>query len=280
MMISRFRLDQLGLALAGFIMGVFSNALANWLVISNQPMQIFFFLLVLFSMLALILFKPVWRVRFGFPISLKTEQDCKRYARRGLIAFVSLYRQIRVPEQGRFQSAEIQRALDELDYRALRLRESTLEPVITAAASHGERLEHCWLISTSGPEGSEKYVDVLVEHLKSEEGLINCQFHVHGNYVVEPAAADDEMVRKVRDLVEHIFKEAKKIYKLSPKDVIADITSGFRSMSLGMTLSCLDASHDIELIGSEYDELARPIPPLTPMIFEFEIEQVHRSELQ
>lgn len=272
-----FRPVQIIVALAGFVVGVFGNVAANLLSGSSWPILLIFMGILILSIIALLFLRPAWRVRIGAPISLYNQADCERYAKRGIIGVISLYKPIKVPSAEQLKAQDYLNAARNLEYKKLDLERSSLEPLIQAIASHSSRLEHCWLITTGGNNGSSSYAAVLIEYLRNEKGLAHCQFHADSSYTLEPEKDDAEIVRKTRDMIERIYEEALKEYQLSSQELIADFTGGPRTISLGLILGCLDGSRDIQLMGTEYDDNAQPVGDLTPMIFDFEMELINKD---
>ncbi len=81
---------------------------------------------------------------------------------------------------------------------------------------------------------------------------------------------DDALVLgKTYDQMKAVLAQALRL-KLSPAEVVADITTGIRSMALGMVLACLDGEQDVEFVGTRYNERGQPAGELFPIIFSFE----------
>ena len=132
--------------------------------------------------------------------------------------------------------------------------------------AHKSKLKHCWLITT---DASAEYAEFLVKYLKKEEN-IKCEFNYGKKYKL---TMDEEslVVSKTYDLLARIFQEIPKNIQLT--EVITDITTGIKSMSLGTILACLDKERDIEFIGTRYDSdgfLDRKNPLHKPIIFSFD----------
>jgi len=160
-------------------------------------------------------------------------------------------------------------AVERLDFERLNVRESNLQPTLEAILSHAGRLEHCWLLATRGEEvaGSLPYARLLAEYLSTSEG-VRCQFHYGEEYTI--SLNDDALVlNKTYDQVRQVFREAAQL-DIPPREMVADITTGVRSMTLGMVLACLDRDQDIEFVGTHYDAQGRPVGNLFPIIFSFE----------
>ena len=137
-------------------------------------------------------------------------------------------------------------------------------------APHKGELTHCWLLATIGsqPEaqGSLLYAKLLAEYLKQRHG-IQCNFYYGDNYTIS-LDEDSQVLGKTYDLVQQVFKEVRS-KNLSAREIVADFTTGFRSMTLGMILACLDEERDIEFIGTHYNETGKPDGSLIPIIFSF-----------
>jgi hypothetical protein len=124
------------------------------------------------------------------------------------------------------------------------------------------------LLTTTGREvaGSRPYAPLLAAYLR-QQGL-KCKFHYGQPYCI--SLDDDALVlSKTYDQVQHIFQQAARL-GLNPQELVADITTGVRSMTLGMVLACLNGDQDVEFIGTHYDAQGRPVGDLFPIIFSFE----------
>jgi hypothetical protein len=203
--------------------------------------------------------------------TLRTETERAQHARRGLILFVSLYRPERASPAAQLQPEDWQRAAAELDYTTLDLPRSNLATTIEAITAHADHLEHCWLVGTTAIDparpGSDVYIPALVEYLQREYD-VQCEFHYSRDLAI--SLDDDALVfDKTIDLLWGIFRQAVNL-NLSDSDIVADFTSGIRSMTLGMILACLDGDRDIEMIGTRYGPDGRWTGPRFPIIFGFE----------
>lgn len=203
----------------------------------------------------------------------RTEIETKRYAKKGLVVFVSLYKPIKKGSTAKELSIEeIKKAAKNLDYNSLDLEKSNLQPAIEAICCHKEKLKHCWLIGTtniSKKEGSVIYQDVLIHFLTKEKG-INCDFHYGQDYAI-PLDDDALICKKTYEILIKIFEEAASL-GLEYKDVIADYTSGIRSMVASMILSCLHRDNDIQLMGTRYNDNSEPAGEIFPIYISFEPE--------
>lgn len=205
------------------------------------------------------------------PLTIRSDYDALYYARKGFIGFVPLY----TPKPGTaaklMPPEDRDQAVVNLDFDRLQVEESNLEPTIAAIVAHASKLEHCWLLSTQGANapGSLPYAKLLVEYLRQRKGITSCTFYYGDAYTI--SLDDDVLVlQKTYDLVRKTLDEAKG-RGLKPREMVADITTGVRSMTLGMLFSCLGRERDIEFIGTRYDDQGKIIKGnLTPIIFSFE----------
>lgn len=206
------------------------------------------------------------------PQTIRNLQGERDYGRQGFVGFVPIYRPLSGSPGHALSSEARQLAIQNADFDSLYLEQSNLEPTIRAICAHRHHLKHCWLLATVGSTaaGSLPYAELLAKYLMERKGL-KCNFY-YGDDQYTISLDDDVLVlSNTYDLVKKIFTEIKQLYQLKPKDIVADISTGFRSMTLGMVLACLDKEQDIEFMGTHYDELGAPIRgDLTPIIFSFE----------
>ena len=90
-------------------------------------------------------------------------------------------------------------------------------------------LKHCWLIATSGPQGSHQFALKLAESCR-EKGV---EPHVEN-------VADGFNGQETYNLVRQIYAEAHDKFGLRPDQIICDFTGGLKPMSAGMVLACAD----------------------------------------
>ena len=206
--------------------------------------------------------------------TLISATDRKRYGRKGLIVFISLY-----SPSPKSQSARLGGPADWLklaaaeNYRALDFANSNYRHTIEAILTHAGQLQHCWLISTVGVEGkmggSRAYVPALVKHLRKECGLAQVQFHYEGCEIAQ--TMDNEVIQKSKELVEDIYNTARKLgTPLHPRQMMTDITGGYIGLKLGAILACLDSDRDIQVIGTHYNTDGQPTGDLFPILVGFE----------
>jgi hypothetical protein len=204
------------------------------------------------------------------PRTVTTEAEALRYARRGFISFVPLFTQHGPPSEN-LAPDERELAIKNLDFEKLHFEKSNLAPTIKAILTHASQLEHCWLLSTTsknGP-GTQKTARLLAEYLKQNYKL-SCQFH-YGDDLCVTMDEDTEILQKTYDIVKEIFEKAERSLGILGKEMVVNITTGVRSMTLGMVLACLDGERDIEFIGTKYDDnTGKPTGDLLPITFSFE----------
>lgn len=272
-----YTLSRLLYATIGIVIGLIIVPLEDYF--SNLS-SLKFLIPILITLIITVIFVEIKKKKFiNVKLSVnvgRTETETKRYAKKGLIVFVSLYKPIKSITAKKLSIEEIKKAANSLDYYSLDLEKSNLQPAIEAIYCHKEKLKHCWLIGTtnvSKKEGSVMYQDVLIQFLKKEKG-INCDFHYGQDYAI-PLDDDALVCKKTYEILTRIFEEASSC-GLECKDIIADYTSGIRSMVAGMILSCLHRDNDIQLIGTRYNNIADPEGELFPIYISFEPElKVH-----
>ncbi|MEM1279183.1 MAG: hypothetical protein AAGG53_03980 [Cyanobacteria bacterium P01_H01_bin.152] len=257
--------------LAGFCFGVLIAAVTDTLAAQSIAIlaAIAVVALIAWFVSLLIQYPSDIEVSIKSPLTIRNRHEAARFARSAFIGFVPLYRPKRGTAAAALSPQERQTAIETLDFDRLQLEESNLEPTITAICAHQTQLRHCWLIATLGAEapGSLPYARLLAEYLHQRKGL-TCDFHYGQQYAV-PLEDDALVLSKTYDLVRQVFAESKR-YNILQRGIVADITTGFRSMTLGMVLASLDRSRDIEFIGTRYNSDGEPQGDLTPIIFSFE----------
>lgn len=203
--------------------------------------------------------------------TIHSKEDRERYARRGLIVFVSLYNPIKIKVVDQLTVTQRIQAAKSSDYARLDFLKSNLEITITAIKTHASKLEHCWLVATKNGENSSSftYIPALVKYLEKVEG-IQCKFH-YSEALTVSQDDDAEIAQKTIDIMKIINKDAEKL-KLKPKEMITDFSGGPRITSFGLILSSLGKDSDVQYVGTHYDDEARPKGDLFPIIFEFKPE--------
>lgn len=268
------QVQRMLIALAGLAAGLMVSIFTDWLV--NQGLTWLPWILGAAAFLALVggvlrlRQLPGIEVAIRSPRTIRSVEDAQRYARRGFIGFVPLYRPNAGSEAARLTPEARAAAITDRDYARLQVEQSNLYPTIKAIMSHAGRLEHCWLLATSSNNpsvpGSLPYAFLLAAYLR-EQGL-KCKFHVGRAYCV--SLDDDVLVlSNTYDQVHQILEQAERL-ELEPQEIVADITTGFRSMTLGMILACLNGDQDVEFVGTRYNDQGFPTGDLFPIIFSFE----------
>lgn len=267
------RLQRISMTLAGISFGLLWSILANWL--SERwtwliPIVVAVGLISGLVALALFVRKPIGiDVSIQSPVTIRSPEEAQQHARRGFVGFVPLYTPKRNSSAEALLPEERRQAVEALEFERLGVEESNLQPTIKAILSHSYRLEHCWLLATRGRKasGSLPYARLLAEYLHQHEG-IDCKFHYGDEYTI--SLDDDALVlSKTYHQVRRAMEEAAE-FKIPPEEIVADITTGVRSMTLGMILACLDKDQDIEFVGTSYDDRGQPAGDLFPIIFSFE----------
>ena len=215
--------------------------------------------------------QPRFNVIIKSPQTITSSQEEINYARQVFIGFVPLFtsHSAAVRQFAKDEKDEYNNAIKNLEFGRLDLEQSNFQPTIKAIISHKSKLKHCYLLATTGTSqaafGSLEYAELLIEYLKQHYGL-TCEFHFGQKYSIS-LDEDSLVLGKTYDLIQSVFQEITPQFDLT--EVVADITTGFRSMTLGMILACLDEERDIEFVGTKYDERGKPDGSLKPTIFSF-----------
>jgi len=267
------QLQRLATALGGVAFGLLIGVGGNLLSQAGLAWVLVVALLALVSGGAAIVLSLRGRtdipVDIGVPDTIRTPEEAKHKARRALVCFVPLYTPKRGTPADTLSPQQRMEAVEKLDFDALQLEQSNLEPTIRAVATHAGRLVRCWLLSTAGKDtaGALPYARLLAEYLRQRKG-VTCEFSYGRDYCI-PLEDDALVLTKTYEQVRMVLQEAAKA-KFTPRDMVADITTGFRSMTLGMVLACLSKDRDIQFVGTRYDARGQPTGDLFPIVFSFE----------
>jgi len=265
--------------LAAFLAGILISILPNFVLAGGIPVMLAIGLVTAVAgVMSLVLRRqPMFDILIKSPQTIRSDAEAKRYARKVFIGFVPLF----TPQNEAVKALsreERDEAVRNLDFDRLKLEASNFKPTIRAIVSHKDRLEHCWLLATTGTRpdavGSLAYAHLLAEYLKQRHG-INSTFYYGDNYAIS-LDEDSQVLSKTYDLVQQVFREIPN--RSTPREVVADITTGFRSMTLGMVLACLDEERDVEFVGTRYDENGKPDGSLVPIIFSFKPNVREKSQ--
>ena len=258
--------------IAAFGFGILLGIIPNWVVAGGTYIVVFLAIITAIAWLASVLLPKAaeFDVTIKNPLTIRNQQEAKMYARKGFIGFVPLFTPKRDSNSSKLSFEQRLEAVKNLDFDALEVEQSNFEPTIKAITSHKRELQHCWLLATtassSESQGSLIYAKLLAEYLKQRHG-IQSDFYYGDDYTIS-LDEDSQVLGKTYDLVQHVFKEVRS-KNLYAREIVADITTGFRSMTLGMILACLDEERDIEFIGTHYNESGKPDGSLIPIIFSF-----------
>lgn len=214
--------------------------------------------------------RQVLKTTFQPPKTRRTPIERMTHARRGLIAFVSLYNPLINPMclGNRLSVDERIAAARAGDYEALDFEKSNLATIITTINSHAAKLEHCWLIATAdgAQPGSEVYVAALVRYLQERKGL-TCRFHVGPAHTI-PLDDDVLVAIKTYEMVEAIFDKAHAL-GVSDQEMVADFSGCPRSMTLGLFAACIDGKRSVQFAGTRYDAAGKPTGEIFPIVYDF-----------
>jgi len=206
-------------------------------------------------------------------ITLDNEADRREYGRKGLIVVVSRFRSFSKDINAK-GSAFIEGAIEARNYEALDVMNSNFKPAIIAALAHQDTLQHCWLLATTanseGRSGSTLEREFLLGYLRDETELASCKFYCGTDYEIS-VNNDAQVTHKTKDLINKIFKEAKKL-GLKENDIVADLTGGLKSISLGIALACITATRDVQYEATDYLPNGNPSGNMTPVLYDIQIQ--------
>ena len=274
------RAQRVFTGLAGLAFGVLASVFANYIFarsVALLPWVAAFALVV--GLIGVLL---TWRQRppstdvlIQSPLTLRTAGEARQYARRGFVGFVPLYNLVGGGPGAKLSEEELRRAVAAHDFVTLQIEKSNLMPTIAAITAHASALEHCWLLTTTSASGigSRPYAALIETYIRLHVPGLKCEFHYDRTPEEEACTISLEedalVLRKTYDLVRAVFQSATE-QDIPPRAMVADMTTGIRSMALGLVLACLDKERDVEFVGSQYNASGRPEGPLYPIIFSFE----------
>lgn len=161
-------------------------------------------------------------------------------------------------------------AIEAQDTTFLEIENSNLNQALRAIRVHwkpqnGEDglLEHIWLLSTAG---SSQSAEVLALYLQNQPDF-KAQIHHAGfeKWLEVPGKEGDnkELIERTKDTAGRIFKEASELpFSFKAHELVADVTGGFKTMTVGLTLACLARDRDLQYVSGVETDL--------PTIYRFE----------
>ncbi len=267
---------SISFSIAGTAFGLVLSVFANYLTDNPSLFAIILVVGLLFLVIgAVSSVRQINEIEVAIrsPLAIRSTEEAARYARKGLIAFVPLFRPNDRSPARPLSPTEVHNAALALEYEKLCLEESNFKTILVAIETHKTALEHCWLLTTAGGEGqvgTAPYAK-LIAHYCCESLGVTCEFHYGPSSTI---ALDDDpgILGKTYDVVKDVLHQASaRPINLHGHELVVDITSGVRSMMLGMVFACLDKDRDIEFIGSHYDAGGRLTGKPFPIIFGFEL---------
>lgn len=277
-------LERILSAFAGFSFGIFVTIATTWLASLQISMALGAIALVLSLLLAVAWLYVGSRntnqidVPLQTPLRLDSDLARERHARQAYIGFVPLFTPQKPSPALDLTRTELLDAVNNLDFDKLHMEISNFKPTIAALLVHKHKLNHVWLLTTSPKTNSESelpgsfsYAKLLAEYMCQRHDMATVQFHfgVRQNISME----EDSLVMALTyQCVQVAFADAISL-DIPAHEVVADISTGFRSMVLGMVLACLDKDRDLEFMGTHYGLNGSPTGPLYPIIYPFEVHE-------
>jgi hypothetical protein len=137
-----------------------------------------------------------------------------------------------------------------------------------AHAQNSGNLRYVWLVSTKKSTTSAHALALRMEHEYAHLEVLHAQ--TAGYDWLEIAAEDSSEI----DALDRTIRIARQTFQdttrrgLKPKDVVCDVTGGFKSMTVGMTLASLNSARDLQYVPQQSTE---------PVITDFEIRTNNAS---
>jgi hypothetical protein len=156
-------------------------------------------------------------------------------------------------------------AISNANPRMIDLEHSNLIQPLRAVRAHANNrghLSHIWLVST---KKSSPSAHLLALYIEKEFPSLVIMHAKRPNYDWLEIAAEDssetEALERTIRVTKQVFDDAKRL-RLKPKDIVCDVTGGFKSMTVGMTLASLHNARDLQYVPQQGEQ---------PVITDFEI---------
>jgi hypothetical protein len=172
---------------------------------------------------------------------------------KAMIASFSGYQNTVVPH---LSAAEFKAALAAADLTKLPLDETTqsIGPIIRILQTY-ESLRDLYLVTTRATDGfSSKDSVPLIERYIREK--VKHPVAVHEDDASCVQLDDDPNVARQSYLITR--KLLRSLRKLRKGEVLVDVTGGFKSMTIGLLLACIDPDQDAHLVGTKYLPSGKP----------------------
>jgi hypothetical protein len=208
------------------------------------------------------------------PVLLSTQATREKEARKGLIVFLPLYsltpfgKKTWQQRHGYDPSAkdEAKRFLQDLqtwqqnnDYRSLLIDDpacTNFGPATVAIRSHSCKLKVLWIVTSDSArdpgQSSENFVEPYKRYLQEQNVVGNdVVFAKTHTITVDEDSTVSNLVSKT---LQEIYTEAeRKPHGLKRSEIIVDVTSGTKSMTVGAVLGSIGKERDIQLLAASYE---------------------------
>lgn len=261
------------------IVNMFPSTFPSWMMWVLLGMIIFAIAVVIYTAI-----KPRY-----VQVSVKTQplhdqDEVSRNARKGLILLLPLYyprgageNPLAMVKDPAARKKKLEKAVQAGEGKPL-IEKSNFATAFYAIQQHAGKLEHCWIITSlpgknSDPyTGANIYADVFVDFVSRELNLPAEVFHTGPECQV--SLQDDAYItERVRAILQNIHEKARRKYGFKPDDIIADFTSGFRSMSIGVILESLGRKRDLQFMATKYNANNKPCGELFPLLFDVSVRK-------
>jgi hypothetical protein len=165
------------------------------------------------------------------PVHIALEIEQTKYEIERLMHYSYIYTPLRVVAEHE-QPPTFVGAIVLVSPEDIRLDPRTSQQAAFAALQyHRPTLRYCWLIATTGAQGSLGTAEWLKEYYQAE-GINAAVWQIHdASSVVETYT----LVRSLQAMAEHD-------HALAAREIVADLTGATKPMSIGMLLACQERS--------------------------------------
>ena len=137
------------------------------------------------------------------------------------------------------QPEVIEKLIQDNDHPTDELLRTPIGPTLKALDLHQKDLIHCWLVAS---EDSTPYFATIEQASKKYYPRVT----IHRVLVPDVYCNIDPVYEAVHNIFNSCATETQD--KVQPRDIITDVTSGTKIMSIAMAVACLDADRKIQYI--------------------------------
>jgi hypothetical protein len=159
----------------------------------------------------------------------------------------------------------IRSAIDSNNATLLDLEHSNLVQPLRAVRAHGQNnghLQFVWLVSTKKSTPSAHAFALSIKHHFPALEIFHADTPGFDWLEVSvESTSDAESLDRTIAVAQRVFEHSERL-GLKPKDLVCDVTGGFKSMTVGITLASLHGARDLQYVGQE---------SVAPVMTDFEV---------